>query len=376
MLPSKLPKLLLLVFVLLAQSFIYEGKAQLLNFDLAELRKEWGAADFRKANTARFAIFMGPSQKRTILFMNLARQDGEKFRALVIAPYIEKHPEKKSFDVSLNSKGLQPLKPSFSLWLAALPHAIISGLVASEGHQGYDARMAMTLNLDHTGENCSYGYFKGLDVTLQLLNSPPHKANILEPDFYRAGVSKFIHFRHGWNSVTAFSGPKYRDMLFRGAYEKSNWFVGLGFQSNFKQFMFEGTIGKKYVHNISTSRWSVGSQFYLQGGKFTPMPLIKLESSAQYFSLGLNLQAAFPDDQFAGIIRPEISAYFPYSIERGFMEYLNLDNNKASIGIGYGYNFIVYNPSNASLFLSPHVVELKWRRNFGFVDKTKRGRRY
>lgn len=345
---------------------------QLLNFDLAQLRKEWGASEFRKANTTRFAIFMGRSQKRTILYMNLARQDGSKFRSLVIAPYIEKHPDKKSFDVALNSKGLQPLKPSFRLWLAALPHAIISGIVASEGHQGYDARMALTMNLDVTGENCSYGYFTGLDVTLQLLNSPPHKANILNPDFYRAGVAKFIHFRYGWNSVTTFSGPKYRDMLFRGAFEKSNWFIGLGLQNNFTYFILEPTFGKKYVSNVLTSRWSIGSQIYFASNKTNFQPLIKLESSFYYFSLALNLQPGISDNNFYGIIRPEVSAYFPYSIGNGFMEFLNLDNNKASLGIGYSYNLAVYNGSFIPSYISPHTIEIKWRRNFGFVDKTSK----
>lgn len=362
-----------LVVAIFLLAFIGSNNAQILNFDLAELRKEWGASDFRKANTARFAVYMLPSQKRTILYMNLARQDGEKFRKLVIAPYIAKHPDKADFDVSLNSKGLQPLKPSFNLWLAALPHAIISGIVASEGHQGFEPRMAMTLNLDNTGENCSYGYFKGLDVTLQLLNSPPHKANILEDGFYRAGVAKFIHFQYGWNSVTTFSGPKYRDMTLHGAFEQSNWFLGLGFQSNFKNFMLEPTIGKKFVNNVSTSRWSIGPQIYFDQSQAQIIPTLKLESSFYYLSLGLNIQGGINDDQFFGIIRPEISAYFPYSIGGGFMEYLNLDNNKASIGIGYGYNFKVYKSDFAPDYILPHVIEIKWRRNFGFVDKTKKG---
>ncbi|MCB9195634.1 MAG: CAP domain-containing protein [Flavobacteriales bacterium] len=344
-------------------------EAQILNFDLAKLRKEWGAAEFRKANTTKFAFYMGRSQKRTILYMNLARQDGVKFRELVIAPYIEKHPDKKSFDVSLNSKNLQPLKPSFTLWMAALPHAIISGIVASEGHQGFDVRMAMTLNLDQTGENCSYGYFKGLDVTLQLLNSPPHKANILEPDFYRAAVSKFIHFEYGWNSVTTFSGAKYRDMLFRNAYQNANWFIGIGLQSNFHQFMTEFTFGAKYVNNVTSSRWSVGSQLYFYQNNSYLMPTVKLESSWYYINLGINLQGGLADSKFFGIVRPELSVYFPFSISRGGYEYLNFDNNKSSIGIGYGYNIPVYNSSILPGYIYPHTIELKWRRNFGFVDK-------
>ena len=66
------------------------------SFDLWKLKKEWGIIDFEKANTARFSPYMLWSQKRIILYFNLARQDGEKFSRLIIDPFLEKNPEKKT----------------------------------------------------------------------------------------------------------------------------------------------------------------------------------------------------------------------------------------------------------------------------------------
>lgn len=171
--------------------------SQLVNADLKELRKEWGKKEFKKANTARFAMFMLRPQKRTMLYMNLARQDGKKFTKLVVEPYTKKYPEHEKFYIELKNRDKGRLYPSFRLWLAAVPHSFLSGLFATEGHQGFDARMLMTFNFGNAGENCSYGYHKGLEVTLQLLNSPPHKRNIMDKNYKRAAVSKFIHWQYG-----------------------------------------------------------------------------------------------------------------------------------------------------------------------------------
>ena len=202
-----LKNIVVLIFFLLAVNSL---QAQFFSFDLWKLKKEWGIIDFEKANTARFSVYMGWSQKRTILYMNLARQDGRKFLDLVANPYFEKHTELKrdlypSSQLS-RAKNLYMLYPSFRLWLSAFPHAVVSGLVGMEGHQAFDLRMNLFLNLSTTGENCSYGYFRGLNVALQLMNSPPHCANILDEEFSRTSVSKMPHIRYGWNAVNTFSG--------------------------------------------------------------------------------------------------------------------------------------------------------------------------
>lgn len=344
--------LVLTIFMSIFYSYV---NSQLLNFDIANLRKEWGRKDFMEANTAKFAFYMGRTQKRTILYMNLARQDGKKFRNLVIKPYILKNPNKKSFDVSLNSKKLHPLRPKFSLWLAALPHAIGSGIVGSSGHQLFIPRMYSTLHFNMIGENCSYGYFKGIDITLQLLNSPPHKKNILEPNFYHTGVSKSFHIKHGWNSVTTFYGSVYNN------YTNANWFFSIGLQNNFNKTMIETSLGRKH----GDSRISLGGQIYNNMGKTVFIPNIKTESFIFYFTtLGLNLQPSIYNKKPFVIIRPELSIslsniyYFIYGIK----------NNKNSISIGYSYNIYTYKKLNAPHFLTsnPHTIELKLLRHFEF----------
>ncbi|MDY0302691.1 MAG: hypothetical protein RBR98_02775 [Candidatus Moranbacteria bacterium] len=79
------------------------AKARLINYDLRKLRKEWGFWEFERANTARFSTYMGRSKKRTMLYMNLARQDGKKFTELVTKPYIQNNPQKEYLFYALNN---------------------------------------------------------------------------------------------------------------------------------------------------------------------------------------------------------------------------------------------------------------------------------
>ena len=67
----------LLFFILLFAC--HQASAQLINADLFKLRHQWGYFDFARANTARFSMYMLRAQKRTMHYMNLARQNGEKF---------------------------------------------------------------------------------------------------------------------------------------------------------------------------------------------------------------------------------------------------------------------------------------------------------
>lgn len=193
-------------WIVIAIVFCQSTFSQISRNEFRVLKEQWGKKAFRQAHTARFSFYMGRSSKRVILYMNLARQDGEKFTELVVKPYIEKNPERKAFLINLQQTNKQMLHPSFRLWLAALPHAQISGLLGTKGHQGFETRMAISLHFKTCGENCSYGYSKSIDICLQLLNSPPHKRNILNKSFSKAAVAKCFHTKYGWNSVTTFSG--------------------------------------------------------------------------------------------------------------------------------------------------------------------------
>lgn len=119
------------------------GHAQLVNPDLWSKRRDWGFWDFERANTARLSFYMGRSQKRAILLMNLARKDGEKFTNQFIKPYIQNHHDVKSYNVHISSKNACMRRPSITLWLSALSHSIPSGVFGYAGHQAMNLRMTL-----------------------------------------------------------------------------------------------------------------------------------------------------------------------------------------------------------------------------------------
>jgi hypothetical protein len=363
------PKQTIVIIVILFLLVSKESNAQLFNFDLYKLRKEWGYWDFERANTARFSFYMGRVQKRTILYMNMARQDGEKFSNLIVTPYVEKHPEHSKFKIELHNKVTHMLYPSFRLWLSALPHPIISGVIGSIGHQGMDARMFLFLNLNTRGENCSYGYFRGIDVTLQLLNSPGHRANILNDEFARTAVSKFPHIEYGWNSVTTFSGPKFFDLAFRNLYDIKHIQANFSISTDFKNPIYEISIGQRLrqKQSVNSSRWSIGTEII--SSKTAPIvaPKIHWASEYYYFALGGNVISPLASSGFSLLIRPEVSFRFPFSRNNGFISYLDLEKSKSSIGISYGYNI---NLTKSKPFpYNAHQIALTYSKNFGFKKK-------
>jgi len=360
-----LKNIVVLIFFLLAVNSL---QAQFFSFDLWKLKKEWGIIDFEKANTARFSPYMLWSQKRTILYMNLARQDGRKFLDLVANPYFEKHPDLKRhlYPASQLSraKDLSMLYPSFRLWCAAFPHAIVSGLVGMEGHQGMDFRMGLFLNIGMTGENCSYGYFRGLNVALQLMNSPPHCSNILEDEFSRIAVAKMPHIKYGWNAVNTFSGPKYSDLVFRDHCTSKSMQVNVSGLTDFSHFIVDLTIGQRKNNNVNSARWAIGSEFFPFKDELLLGPKLHWASELYYGAIGANAMVYLMGDEYFPVIRPEISARFPFNIKKGYMDFLDLEKSGSSIGISYGYNFLLQ--KNKTLPVGNHVVSITYSKNFLF----------
>ena len=68
-----------------------------------------------------------------------------------------------------------------------------------------------------------------------MLTSPGHPANILSEDYSRAAVSKCPHIKHRWNSLTAFSGPKFFDMSLRGHNEIKHLQANVSNATDFKE---------------------------------------------------------------------------------------------------------------------------------------------
>ena len=364
---------LILLFVFFISKI---GWGQLINADLWKLRKEWGFWQFERANTARFSFYMGRVQKRSILLMNLARQDGEKFTNLVSKPYFEKHPKWEEYYTEFESDNLPMLLPSFRLWLSAFVHTIPSGLFGYVGHQGFNIRMNIFANLSSPlGENCSYGHFTAMNVVHQLISSPPHQANILNDEFSRVAVAKFIHVKEGWNSVTTFSGPKFFDITFRNHNELKHFQINGSLLTDFRNPIIDLTLGMRHFNEVSAGRWSLGTEIILAKENVQYVPKIHWASEYYYAVIGSNLLFSKNLNQSNNVIlRPEISFRFPYSVKRKKgrvrYEFLNLERSNTSVGISYGYNVGLINRSIYPYM--PHVISFTFTKNFGFFENENR----
>jgi hypothetical protein len=350
--------------------YIPLGRTQIINYDLQKLKKDWGRWDFEKANTARFAFYMNRSQKRTMLYMNLARQDGSKFTELVATPYILENPNKKYLYSTLKNAEMHMLYPSFRLWLGALPHAIVSGITGAEGHAGFKVRMYTTLNLNIIGENCDYGHYKGLDVTLHLLTSPGHRANILNKEFSRAAVSKAPHIEYKWNSVTTFSGPKFFDLIFRGHNKIKHLQANLSIATDLKQYIIDISFGGRYNNVVNSARYSIGAEIIPRIDRVLIAPKVQWSSEYYFFGFGASVFSFASFDYFGIIARPEISYRLPYDLKLSkrswIFSYNNIEKSKSSIGISYGYNINFFN--NIIIPLGKHQITLTYSRNFYFKE--------
>jgi len=69
-------------------------------------------------------------------------------------------------------------------------------------------------------------------------------------------------------------------------------------------------------------------------------------------------------DEYFPVIRPEISARFPYNYKKEYMDFLDLEKSGSSIGISYGYNVLLQ--KNKSLPVGRHVVSITYSKNFLF----------
>jgi hypothetical protein len=171
----------------------------------------------KRCNTSRFAFYHGKKMKEFIQLMNLARLDG-----VLLYDYVTAQVPSLKDDLVLlrfrdgiySCKGCAPLKPSLGLHLSAWSHAVMSGISGYSGHKAFEARTGLFLNVSNTfGENCSYGPNSSIGILMGLLYSPGHRANILDPDYLRVGVSKKFHRVYRRNTVSVFSGKKLIDKI-------------------------------------------------------------------------------------------------------------------------------------------------------------------
>jgi uncharacterized protein YkwD len=104
-------------------------------------------------------------------------------------------------------RGLNPLIVNYSLMEAAWNHSVHMGKVGQLAHQGIgdgtprDRINATGYKWITYGENVAVGYPNVQAVMTAWMNSPGHRANILNPKFTDIGVAHVVDGKHWWTQV-------------------------------------------------------------------------------------------------------------------------------------------------------------------------------
>lgn len=203
----------LLISTLIFFSFLLtkEGSAQDSPWD------QWDAAVIDQLYTSRDLSYMSEEEQKVILFMNMARYDGQLFAESFLKNYVEEMQlQKNSYLRSLYKdlakiEGLSALIPQEDLTAVAQGHALKSGKSGHVGHKDMDKRFAPLERNPYYGwaENCSYGYQDALSIVITLLiddgiKNLGHRKNILNERYNSVGVAIRPHKKYRVNCVIDF----------------------------------------------------------------------------------------------------------------------------------------------------------------------------
>lgn len=187
-----------------------------LSFAQENLKRNWNDEIIERANTGNKADHLSEDEKKVLLYMNLARIDGPRFKETVLDPYIHENDMKRnSYARSLQkelekSESLSPLYPSGELFKIANNHAKKSGKTGHVGHKNFKDRYTPALeNFKMVGENCDYGNQEPLDIVMSLLiddgiKNLGHRKNIMNEKFTHVGISIQPHKKYKVNCVMSF----------------------------------------------------------------------------------------------------------------------------------------------------------------------------
>ncbi len=173
-----------------------------------------------RANTAQGEGYLSQVEKDVILYMNLARMDGNMFLEYIARPYIAEHTKSTSYTRSLirdlkKVNDLSPLLPQRDLYDAALEHATTMGKSGRIGHGNFSKRMKDYLKKYNVmAENCSYGSHDAIEIVMDLLidegiSGLGHRKNILNENMLYVGVATAPHRKYETNCVQIFGGKLY-----------------------------------------------------------------------------------------------------------------------------------------------------------------------
>jgi uncharacterized protein YkwD len=109
--------------------------------------------------------------------------------------------------------GLPALQFDGRLWNAANGHAnnmarqnLLSHTLDGKGPG--DRISAAGYNWSYYGENIAYNYASAQDTVTGWMNSPPHRANILSPNFSQAAVGSAVNAQGQWYDCMDFGRPR------------------------------------------------------------------------------------------------------------------------------------------------------------------------
>lgn len=170
---------------------------------------KWTAQQIQSANTAKNIAYLTPTERVTILYINLARMYPKEFVKIELHNYngtakygnfLKNSTYKQSLIATLNS--MQPVKGLVfdeKLYLTAKCFAKEQGESGQEGH----ARKNCTR--ENSAECCSYGMETGKDVAMQLLidhdvPSLGHRKLCLSAGYSQVGTGTHAHTK--WQTCT------------------------------------------------------------------------------------------------------------------------------------------------------------------------------
>ena len=198
---------------------------------VAQDLSSWKADEINRASTAVNASYLSENERQVVLFMNLARIDGQKFFDTYFQIFMRRYNQTnknkrisadneylRSLQKDLNTiKNLPPFQVEEGLTKAARYHAKDMGSTGKTGHISSDGmspseRGEKFAGTPYVGENCSYGHSDALSIVGQLLlddgvPSLGHRVNILDQEYgyYAVGVAIEPHKEFRYNCVIDFA---------------------------------------------------------------------------------------------------------------------------------------------------------------------------
>ena len=171
----------------------------------------WTTEEIDKANTAANLKLLEQTERDIVLYINLARLDGEKFWQTLGEKSARGSDEYVSTlkETLATTKNLQMLIPDANLIAAATAHATDLSVTNTFSHESSDgtsfsARIYKYYSGGGIGETISAGWNDALDIVMQLLvddgvESLGHRKILLSKEYVAIGVKVETHKQ--WNYV-------------------------------------------------------------------------------------------------------------------------------------------------------------------------------